>query len=318
VEADHDSDRTAGLVSRVSRLRLDAAAAEALQCFGRAGVRALLLKGAATTSWLYLGRESRPYVDCDLLVCPDDVEAAARALRSLHYSQTFDERAMPSWWREHAGTWVRHGDQLTIDLHHTLPGVGVDAWAAWRTLSRDADTVPVAGWRAPTLCLAGRALHVALHAAQHGVGVNHPLADLERALTFAEPELWIEAAGLATELDATDSFAAGLRLMPAGAMLAERLGLPPPRSVDAQLRAASPPPVALGFEQLARARGLRARAEIVVRKLVPPPEFIRHWDPRAGKGRAALLRAYLRRPFWILRRAPCGLRVWRRARREVR
>jgi len=97
-----------------------------------------------------------------------------------------------------------------------------------------------------------------------------------------------------------------------------RLGLPPVRSVGVELRATSPPPVALGLEQLARAHGTRARAEIVWRKFVPPPSFIRHWDPRAGHSRSSLLRAYLRRPLWILRRAPQALYVWHRARRSVR
>jgi hypothetical protein len=144
------------------------------------------------------------------------------------------------------------------------------------------------------------------------------MADLERAVQEADDDLWRKAAALAADLDATEAFATGLRLTPDGAQLATRLQLPPRRSVDAELRASSPPPVALVFEQLARAAGIRARAEIVWHKLVPPASFMRHWDPAAADSRVGLWRAYLRRPLWILRRAPRGLQAWRRTRRSVR
>ena len=289
-----------------------------LGSFKRAGVEARLLKGPALARWLYGEAERRSYLDCDLLIAPADVHTAEDVLGSLAYTRHFDDRGMPSWWREHASVWVRDGDGLTVDLHRTLPGVGVDAEAAWRVLSADTDVVVVAGLPVPTLALPARALHVALHAAQHGVGAVGPLADVDRALTAAGDELWVRAAALAVQLEATEAFAAGLRLAPAGAELASRLSLPPVSSVDAQLRAASPPPGALGFEQLARAQGTRARMEFVWRKLVPPAAFMRHWDPRAADGRLALARAYLRRPLWILRQAPRGLHAWYRARRSVR
>jgi hypothetical protein len=309
-----DSSR---LLATGSRLRVDGATADVLRGFDRAGVRARLLKGPSIAGWLYPGGPPRSYVDCDLLIAPDDVDAAEDVLASLNYGRYFDDRRMPEWWREHAGEWVREDDGLTVDLHRTLPGVGVGAEPAWRALSTDTGIVLVAGHPAPTLALPARALHVALHAAQHGVGWAGPIADLERALVVADDDLWVRAATLAVELEATDAFAAGLRLTPAGAELASRLRLPPAQSVEAELRAASAPPLALGFEQLARADGMRVRAEIVWRKLVPPADFMRHWDPRAAAGRSALLRAYLQRPVWILRHAPRGLRAWHRAHRSV-
>ncbi len=150
--------------------------------------------------------------------------------------------------------------------------------ATWRARSADTDVVVVAGHPARTLALPARALH----AAQHGVGWARPMVDLKRALRAADDDLWLNAAVLTEKLDAMDAVARGLRLAPAGARLAIRLQLPPTRSADAELRAGSPPPVALGFEQLARAEGTRHRAEIIWRKLVPPVAFIRHWDPRAS------------------------------------
>ncbi len=291
-----------------------------LRHFELAGVEAVLLKGPSIARWLYAEGEPRPYLDCDLLIARASGEAAARALQSLGYRRSFDDRGMPTWWREHAGVWVRDADGMTVDLHTALPGIGVDPEGAWRALSRAPYTaeLTVAGYPARTLALPARALHVALHAAQHGVGWTRPIVDLERALARGDDQLWIAAAGLAEQLRATDAFATGLRLCPAGAALADRLALSSERSVDAELRAASAPPLALGFEQLARAGSNRARLSIMWRKLVPPAEFVRHWDPRAADGRLALLRAYLWRPLWLLCRAPRGLAAWRRARRSSR
>ena len=100
--------------------------------------------------------------------------------------------------------------------------------------------------------------------------------------------------------------------------MASRLRLPAGRSVEAALLAASPPPVALGFEQLASAGGLRARAEILWRKLFPPAEFMYKWQPGAAASHWRLALAYMRRPLWILGHAPRALLAWRDARRRVR
>ena len=299
---------------RGQRLRLDAAAAELFTCFQRVGVRALLLKGRSISGWLYDEGDARPQIDCDLLIAPSDLATAEEILVSLRYRRYWDDRRMPLWWREHAGEWLRDHDRVVLDVHRTLPGLGVDAETSWRVLSRDPATVAVAGREVPVLGLAARALHIALHAAHHGEGSVVPIEDLERAIRTADTGVWHSAAELARSLDALDVFTAGLHLRPEGAALAEELGLPPRVSTEAALRASAPPPLALGFQQLASANGTRARIAILVHKLVPPAEFIRHWDPPAARSRTALLKAYLRRPLWLLRRAPRGLRAWWRAR----
>ena len=316
--APHHPDRIEWLAATGARLRIDAATAEVLEYFEHRGVRGLLLKGASIARWLYADTTDRPYADCDVLVAPTDFSAGEEVLKSLGYVKPFDDRRMPPWWREHANEWHRPGDGLCIDVHRTLVGVGVDDAAAWRALSADTEDVTVAGRSVRALSLPARAMHVALHATQHGVRWPLGMADLERALAAGDDDLWRRAAVLAAELQATDAFVAGLRLAPAGERLIVRLALPDVSSVDAELRASSPPPLALGFEQLARAPGTRARVEIAWRKLVPPPAFMRHWDPRAANGPMALARAYLRRPLWLLRRAPTGLKAWYRARRSVR
>ncbi len=292
---------------------MDAAAAQALGTLGRAGVAGVLLKGPSITRWLYADDPSRIYVDIDLLIAPADIGSAEEILGSLGYKRHFDDRAMPDWWREHAGDWVREHDGVTVDLHRVLPGVGLDAAAAWNVLAAHFDHMSLAGRRVRILERPALALHVALHAAHHGLAVAQPMRDLRRALETAGDDVWRPAAELAVELEATDAFATGLRLAAKGAGLADRLGLPSGGSTGAQLRAITPPPVALGIEQLARAGDMRQRAAILWHKLVPPPAFVRHWDPRAADGRWALLRAYIRRPIWILRHAPRGIAAWRRA-----
>ncbi len=306
------------LALRGRRLALDAAAAEAFAHFDRASVSALLLKGRSITAWLYGETEARWLADCDLLVAPADTSAADEILFSLGYRRTWDDRRMPSWWREHAVEWQRERDNVLLDVHRTLAGIGVDPDVAWRALSRERASVTVAGRAVPVLGLPARTLHVALHAAHHGIGPSRPIEDLRRAVRTADDGIWRSAAELADELDALDAFTAGLTLDPEGAALAQRLHLPSRVSTGAALRAGSPAPLALGFEQLARARGIRARARIIARKLLPPAEFIRHWDPQAAQDRPALVRAYLRRPLWLLRLAPRGLWAWYRARRSVR
>jgi Uncharacterised nucleotidyltransferase len=311
------SEKIARLVANGTRLRIDAGTRELLDSFELAGVHALLLKGPSIARWLYADGAPRPYLDCDLLVGPTEIATAEHTLRSLGYACLLDGWGMPRWWCEHAAVWRRHGDGLCVDLHRTLVGVRVDDAAAWRVLAAGAEEVVVAGRPAPTLGLPARAMYVALHAAQHGPD-THAVADLDRALAVGDDGLWLAAAALAARLEAAAAFLAGLRLTPAGARLVTRLALPDERSVEAELRVGSPPALALGFEQLARARGTRARAQIVWRKLAPSPGFLRASDPRAADGRLGLAHAYLRRGLWLARHAPRGLEAWYRAHRSVR
>ena len=290
--------------------------AEVLDSFDRAGVPALLLKGPSIASWLYADATDRPYFDCDLLVDPADFETAGRALRSFGYLPMVDRWGLPTWWYGHAVPWTHPGGRVSVDLHRTLIGVGADHASAWRVLSDGADEVVVAGRRVPCLGVPARAMHVALHAAQHGPGTQ-PAVDLKQALALCDDALWLRAAGVAADLDATAAFVAGLRLAPAGSRLATRLALPDVRSVTAELRAGAPPPLALGFEQLARAPSLRARAEIVWRNLAPSPAVLRGSDPRAAGSWRGPVAAYVRRLAWIARHVPRGFEVWYRVHRLV-
>jgi hypothetical protein len=301
-----------------ANLRVDSATAEVLRGFEGADVRSLQIKGASFTRWLSAPDDPRRYHDCDLLVPPADFAVAEQVLADLGFSMLVEEGEMPEWWREHATTWFRDQDGAKVDLHRTLTGVGVQPDRLWESLSSHTEELEVGGYPATVLTIPGRAFTLALHAAQHGADWDHPMTDLEQAASATDEASWRAAAEIAAAVNATPAFAAGLRLVPASRRIADRLGLPTEVPTDVALRASSPPPVALGIDQLAQAKGLRARALILWRKLVPPPTFMRHWSPRARKGRIGLILAYLWRPLWLLGRLPAGFRAWRRARHVSR
>ena len=175
----------------------------------------------------------------------------------------------------------------------------------------------LAGSTAYRLPEPARVLYAALHATHHGAADARGLPHLQAALAAAGDPTWRTALELAVELGALESFAAGVRLVPEGVELAERLDVPDVRSVKTALLASTPPPLALGFDQLAAA-GHYGRVRILVRKFFPPAGFIRHWWPPAARSRFMLTLGYVYRPVWLLRNAPAGYRAWQAARRAVR
>jgi hypothetical protein len=299
-----------------ANLRVDARTAEVLRAFEAGGIESLLLKGPSIARWLYDNENPRGYADSDLLVQPTQLAAAEDLLAEMRFAPLVDRRAMPDWWQEHALEWVRQDDGGVVDLHRTLSGVGVDPDELWQTLAQYREQIVVAGFPAQTLTVPGRALMLALHAAHHGVGWGGFLADLERAVSTLDIATWEASAELAASLQATPAFAAGLRLTEPGRLLASQLELPTDTSVRVALTATTPPPIALGFDQLERAGGFRERVVILRSKFFPPVTFMRRWSPLARQGRWGLLRAYVGRWLWLLRYAPAGFRAWRSARRN--
>ena len=294
-------------------LRVDHMTAEVLRAFEGAGVPSILLKGPSTARWLFAG-EARSYRDCDLLVAPAAMGGAEVALRGMGFVPELELRSMPMWWQEHGVQWHDPERGAAVDLHRTLTGVGVDDTRLWEVLSAETETMSVAGSPAAVLSLPGRALHLALHAAQHAGDQG----DLRRALMLAEKETWQRAARLADELDATAAFATGLRFDPRGIALADEMRLPAEPPLDVVLRSTRAPAQALTFDRIARASGPRERVAIIRHKLVPPPTFMRHWSELARRGRWGLAMAYGQRLVWVARTAPLGWRAWRAWRRTRR
>jgi hypothetical protein len=311
-------DHEAIVKATASNLRIDAATADVLRALDAAGAQAILLKGPALSEWYVSSDPARSYMDCDLWIRPADLDLAGRVLEAAGFVRHIDQRGLPRWWLEHDVSWYRELDGVSVDLHRFLQGVRVDREEAWDVLSPSRETIQVAGYPTPVLSSAGRALYVTLHAAHHGQDWGKAILHIERALASVPEHQWRQAADLAARLGAIDAFGTGLRLAPAGAELAERLGLPDMESVEVALRATSPPPVALGIEQISSASGPLARARVITRKLFPPPGFVRHWWPPAAANRRMLLVGYLYRPLWLIRHAPAGFRAWREATRRVR
>jgi hypothetical protein len=297
-------------------LMVDHATADVLLAFRAAGVRALLLKGPSVARWLYRDGEPRPYLDTDLLVHPADATEAGRALTRMGYAPQLDERRMPDWWRPHASVWVNADQGTSVDLHHRLQGVRVDAERAWAMLSRDTVTLEVAGASAVVLALPARMLYVALSAANDGPS-SMALIDLDRALEQVSGDLWTKAAALAVELRATDGLFAGLTRRRAGVALASRLGLTGEGSVEMGLRSAGAPREALTVEQIARTRGMRNRMAIIADKVFPPPTYMRYWSRLTRRKRLGLVLAYGYRVAWVAKKAFPALMAWWRVRRAL-
>jgi hypothetical protein len=294
-------------------LALDACAADVVGALETAGIPSVLLRGPVLEDWLHEPASPRPYTDVDLLVRVRDLADSERIIEGLG----FERLPLPPH-DEHARTWVRTNDGATLDLHRSLSGISVDADAVWAAFTRDATKLRVSGREVVVPSVAARAFELALHVAQHGSQLNQPVQDLERALAQTDVETWAAAACLAVELDSAAEFAAGLRRLPAGSAVADRLKLPATRSVGIRLRSGSPPAMALGLDWLATRPGTQAKLTFAASKVLPPPEFMRAWSRTARRGRVGLGAAYVLRLGWIARHAPRAIWAWLRARREVR
>jgi hypothetical protein len=300
---------------------LDAAAAEALDRFDADGIPCILLKGAALARLLYSSTQQRGYNDVDLLIAPGHLDAAHRILDELGYTNITAARGVEDVaGAVHAETWVRRSEEigpLMLDLHSRLPGVKASPQAAWPILVARLDSIEVGGRRAQVLQRDGLALHVAIHASQHGPQDPKPQADLRRALDTWPREVWEGAARLAGELEALPAFAHGLRLLPAGAELAAELGLPATDDLDWQMNNLElRPRGTFHLQALAEARGAGERLRVLRRVIWPPREWFEWDDPSTRKGGVRLLAArllhILRTPLWAAR----ALIYRRRARRR--
>lgn len=307
-----DQRRLAAVSAAARRLRVDYAAGEAIRALAAGGVPCILLKGASVARWLFEPEDARVYVDCDLLIPSGGFHPAVQILEELGFQPELDEAAMPSWWREHALTLVREQDGAMIDVHRGIPGVQVTAEQLWKTLEATKETIMLGPVAANVLTEPGRAVHAALHAAQHGGSVRG-LEVLARAIDRMDEEAWSAAAELAAALGATAAFRRGLCFLPSGAALAQRLELNSAPVIEVELRAARAPE-ALTVARLLATRGIRARASFVRRKLVPPPTFMRKWSALAQRGTLGLVLAYAWRPLWVMGRLPRALRAVKRAR----
>ncbi|MGI8845392.1 MAG: nucleotidyltransferase family protein, partial [Thermoleophilaceae bacterium] len=151
-------------------LCVDRLTAELAQAFDERGIACLLLKGPVIARWLYDDGTVRSYSDCDLLVAPDQIGAAQVALRDRGFEDAARPMAHP---RLDSHEW-QHAEHH-VDLHCTLIGIGASPRVVWETLWPAAETDQVGGMDVRVLSVPARALHVAVHAAQHGRSEPKPM-----------------------------------------------------------------------------------------------------------------------------------------------
>jgi hypothetical protein len=290
------------MVARQSRI--DRAAIAAVQALAAGGIEALVLKGPALARTLYRSDEHRGYFDVDLLVPARDRAAAGEVLARLGYidfARTSGLHIFPE--DPHADLW---SGVVAVDLHWRLPGCQADPARVWEVLHARRTWVELGGTRMPILDTAGLALHLALHAAQHGPEDRKAIGDLARGLERWPLEVWREAAAVASAVGASETFSAGLRLLAAGAALAGELGLPPAGAVLQAIGERKFRPRGTSqLQALIDARGVRARASVLRWSLFPEQSWMSRrypWAPRSGLHLAGAYALQLARaPGWAMR-----------------
>jgi hypothetical protein len=303
--------------AQLFRLNLDVATRDVVEGLGQEGIPSILLRGPAIAQWLY-DDGWRAYTDIDLLIPADRQAAAGHAVAALGFtllSAMSSAHDRP----QYDTKWHRPLDGAQLELHTSLSGIGAAHQRVWEILSADPESIPlgVEDFRVEILRVPARALMLGLHAGHHGPTLYSPRVDLEKALDRLPPYVWDEALELARRLDAVATFTSGLRLSPAGAALAESIGLTE-RSVEAELMSTGAPAMSLMLDWLMQLPGLKAKAIFVIRELCPPPQLMRTRSELARRGALGLLAAYARRPFSLLRRLGPAVIAWRRAVRGVR
>jgi hypothetical protein len=291
--------------------RLDATAVEVLSALQRAGVDALLLKGPALERTLYRPHEARAYVDVDILVAPDARAIARRCLAELQFIDASEPLGIDDIGGVvHAETWLggprSSSPELVVELHLWLAGAQADPQRVWDAVWEGAASIDLAGARVSVPGRPALALGLATHVAQHGPSYIKGLAELRLGLQRWPDEVWDQASALALRIGATDALAAGLRLIDEGVVAAERLGLPASEEAERAIRQIGlRPRGTFHFDAFSRASGLRDRAAVARRALLPKRAWIvdhYRWADRGGLRLAAGYGLHiLRAPVWAAR-----------------
>jgi hypothetical protein len=289
---------------------VDAAAAEVIRKLAAGNIDCLLLRGPVIARRLYDRDELRPYIDADLLVPPHQFSKAGDVLSSIGYSPLASDSDLGLHRPVHAREWSR--GTMSVDLHQRVAGCSAPDDVTWKVFAAHSELLDVAGAPARVPTPGALAVIVALHAAHNGPRMPKPLADLSRALERFDDATWEEAERIAERVGALPAFAAGLRLVPAGAARAPRVDA----TVDVALRSSGAPPLSLGLDWLLRTPGIRQKAALIKHVVLPPSGALRTWRPLARRGRAGLIAAYVSQPFWLMRHTIPSLRAVLRARQQ--
>ena len=217
---------------------------------------------------------------------------------------------------QHAELWSRRGDDLgplLIDLHWRLPGWEAPPETSWAALRSSATTIDLGARQVAVLGRGALALHLATHLAQHGPEDRKALADLERGADRWPLPVWEDALRLAAVVDAIPALAAGLRLTPAGAALADRLELPQAAALTRSILARDDRPRGtFHLDAFAAARSPRERLRVLRHALLPTRRWIERRYRWSEHGAPLVALGYIAHiataPLW-------AARAWRHRRR---
>lgn len=291
----------------------DVVATDVVGALRAAGVRAILLKGTATTQLLRAGGGAGGPLhlpsDVDLLVAPSHLALAERVLRARGMSPVEDDDP-----RLHSRCWTGGRPAAAVDLHRSISGVGASSPEAWSILTESTEWIETGVGRLEILSAAGRTLHLALHARNDRGG--QPLADLQRALELLDVSLWREAASLSRRLGCVTALAFALRRSERGRAVADELDLPTVVPTDLALAVRDDP--SLTLHRILATRGIRRKLRLVAARLLPPPRAMRARYPLARRGGAGLAAAYAQRALRIAKKLPVAALAVVAARRSAR
>lgn len=316
-EAIQASLRRASAAQALASELLDAELRRVIAGIGAAGIRAVLIKGAALAYTHYRRPHLRPRSDSDLVIDETDRDAAADALSTLGYvrSDAVDGGLITQqfqWTRE-----LEPGLLHAVDVHWRLfnPHLFASVLPARSLLAR-AVPVPSLGTHALGPCGADALLLACVHRVAHHAGEADALWDfdihlLAGSLGVDEASEFVRAA---TE--------AKVRAVSAWAIVAAqerfRTRLPQPVLPLLQFANDRREPTAAFLEpgrrqvdlltsDLAALRGWRARVCLVLQHLFPSPTYM-----RAKYG----LRSPVLLPLAYARRIVTGVPRWLRSQRS--
>jgi hypothetical protein len=289
------------LAGAIRALNCDRVTAEVVTAMNVRGVASILLKGPSIARWLYPGG-GRTYGDTDLLVRTTDFNRAEDVLRGLGFTEKLAgfnpfeigdaAQAENPYIRRLSARGAPAGE---VDLHRNLSVLPAPDDAVWEILSVGTETVLVGGVEVKVLGRIGLALHVVLHAVQHGFKF-HTDEDLRRAVVAMSPDDWRPVAELARRLGVEDVLGSGLRRHPASASTADLLGLPSVVADDPRFWMLSAPRGAVSLREFWSSPNLETKLRWLRWTIFPSPARMRLLSGlQPDSGSARLLAAYVRR-----------------------
>src|SRR5687767_11683341 len=128
------------MVEEFELLRMDERLEETVAAFGAAGIRTVLLKGAALARSVYDSTVDRPMLDLDVLVSAEQTDAARAAAQSAGWVWKHDRRYAPFFSTHHHLPPLRdgRGTRALLELHTGL-------FPAGHPFALDADAVAQRG-----------------------------------------------------------------------------------------------------------------------------------------------------------------------------